>query len=107
MYSSRVHPNGLYTTTIFGDEQKPTTTKQLLSAKLEHKTQEYIQLVPCARMQLEFENPLLLSTLMEEGEQEDIPNMFNQGPFQNAISVPPFFIHIALGIYKTKIGANK
>jgi hypothetical protein len=52
----------LYTTTIFRDEQKPTTTKQLLSAKLEHKTQEYIQLVPCARMQLEFENPLLSST---------------------------------------------
>jgi hypothetical protein len=47
----------------------------LLSAKLEHKTQEYIQLVPCARMQLEFENPLLLSTLMEE-EEEDIPSFF-------------------------------
>jgi hypothetical protein len=31
--------------------------------------------------------------------------MFNQGPFQSAINVPPFFIHIALGIYKTKIGA--
>jgi hypothetical protein len=49
----------------------------LLSAKLEHKTQEYIQLVPCARMQLEFENPLLLSTLMEEEEEEeDIPSFF-------------------------------
>jgi hypothetical protein len=46
-----------------------------LSAKLEHKTQEYIQLVPCASMQLEFENPLLLSTLMEE-EEKDIPSFF-------------------------------
>jgi hypothetical protein len=63
----------LYTTTIFGDEQKPTTIKRLLSAKLEHKTQEYIQLVPC--VQIEFENPLLLSTLMEE-EEEDIPSFF-------------------------------
>jgi hypothetical protein len=27
-------------------------------------------------MQLEFENPLLLSTLMEEEEEEDIPSFF-------------------------------
>jgi len=48
-----------------------------------------------------------MSCIVRKGIVPSHGKMFNQGPFQSGTNVPVIFIHIALGIYKTKIGVNK
>ncbi len=56
---------------------------------------------------LKLDPPRNMSCIVRKGIVPSHGNMFNQGPFRSATSVPAFFIHIAFGIYKTKIGVSK